>query len=50
MDIFVSIAELSSDYAMHFTKSGTTDYVIMKGPTKDLSQVYKLFHLKDKIT
>lgn len=26
---------------MHFTKSGTTDYVIMKGPAKDLSKVYK---------
>ncbi|XP_032687514.1 sushi, von Willebrand factor type A, EGF and pentraxin domain-containing protein 1-like isoform X2 [Odontomachus brunneus] len=31
--------ELSSDYAMHFTKSGTMDYVIMKGPTKDLFQL-----------
>ncbi|EFN77937.1 Sushi, von Willebrand factor type A, EGF and pentraxin domain-containing protein 1 [Harpegnathos saltator] len=31
--------ELSSDYAIRFTKSGTTDYVIMKGPTKDLSQL-----------
>jgi len=32
-------AELSADYVMHFMKSGTTDYVIMKGPEKDLLQV-----------
>ncbi|XP_012216127.2 sushi, von Willebrand factor type A, EGF and pentraxin domain-containing protein 1 isoform X1 [Linepithema humile] len=31
--------ELSADYVMHFTRSGTTDYVIMKGPEKDLSQL-----------
>ncbi|RLU26420.1 hypothetical protein DMN91_000214 [Ooceraea biroi] len=31
--------ELSSDYVMHFTKSGTTDYVITKGPARDLSQL-----------
>lgn len=32
-------AELSSDYVMHFTKSSTTDYVIVKELAKDLSQV-----------
>lgn len=32
-------AELLSNYVMHFTKSSTTDYVIVKGPAKDLSEV-----------
>ncbi|KAL0114992.1 hypothetical protein PUN28_010511 [Cardiocondyla obscurior] len=31
--------ELSSDYVMHFIKSGTTDYVAIKGPTRDLFQL-----------
>ncbi|XP_018392761.1 PREDICTED: sushi, von Willebrand factor type A, EGF and pentraxin domain-containing protein 1-like [Cyphomyrmex costatus] len=31
--------ELSSDYVMHFTKSGTTDYVAVKGPVKNLLQL-----------
>ncbi|KAG5311324.1 SVEP1 protein, partial [Acromyrmex insinuator] len=31
--------ELSSDYVMHFTKSGTTDYVAAKGPARDLLQL-----------
>ncbi|XP_071636943.1 sushi, von Willebrand factor type A, EGF and pentraxin domain-containing protein 1 [Temnothorax longispinosus] len=31
--------ELSSDYVMHFTKSGTTDYVAVKGPARDLLQL-----------
>ncbi|XP_011690241.1 PREDICTED: sushi, von Willebrand factor type A, EGF and pentraxin domain-containing protein 1-like [Wasmannia auropunctata] len=31
--------ELSSDYVMHFTKSGTTDYVAVKGPARDLPQL-----------
>lgn len=35
----MTITELLSDYVMHFTKSGTTDYVAAKGPAKDLLQV-----------
>lgn len=31
--------ELSSDYVVHFTKSGTTDYVDMKGPATNLLEV-----------
>ncbi|EFN68310.1 Sushi, von Willebrand factor type A, EGF and pentraxin domain-containing protein 1 [Camponotus floridanus] len=31
--------KLSSDYVMHFTKSSTTDYVIVKELAKDLSQL-----------
>ncbi|KAL6256847.1 hypothetical protein P5V15_011783 [Pogonomyrmex californicus] len=31
--------ELSSDYVIHFTKSGTTDYVTAKGPARDLLQL-----------
>ncbi|XP_011871381.1 PREDICTED: sushi, von Willebrand factor type A, EGF and pentraxin domain-containing protein 1-like [Vollenhovia emeryi] len=31
--------ELSSDYVMHFAKSGTTDYVAIKGPARDLLQL-----------
>ncbi|XP_015588785.1 sushi, von Willebrand factor type A, EGF and pentraxin domain-containing protein 1 [Cephus cinctus] len=31
--------KLSSDYVMHFTKSGTTDYVMIKAPGKDLTEL-----------
>ncbi|KAM0734376.1 Sushi, von Willebrand factor type A, EGF and pentraxin domain-containing protein 1 [Formica fusca] len=31
--------ELLSNYVMHFTKSSTTDYVIVKGPAKDFSEL-----------
>ncbi|XP_015174373.1 PREDICTED: sushi, von Willebrand factor type A, EGF and pentraxin domain-containing protein 1-like isoform X2 [Polistes dominula] len=31
--------ELTSDYVMHFTRSSTTDYVMMKGPIKNISEL-----------
>ncbi|XP_066591150.1 sushi, von Willebrand factor type A, EGF and pentraxin domain-containing protein 1-like isoform X2 [Prorops nasuta] len=31
--------ELSSDYVMHFSKSGITDYVMMKGPSRNISEI-----------
>lgn len=34
--------ELTSDYIMHFVRSSTTNYVMMKGPIKNISQVKKL--------
>ncbi|XP_023290329.1 sushi, von Willebrand factor type A, EGF and pentraxin domain-containing protein 1 [Orussus abietinus] len=30
--------KLSSDYVMHFTTSGTTDYVMMQGPSENITQ------------
>ncbi|XP_047361548.1 sushi, von Willebrand factor type A, EGF and pentraxin domain-containing protein 1-like isoform X4 [Vespa velutina] len=31
--------ELTSDYIMHFVRSSTTNYVMMKGPIKNMSQL-----------
>nr|XP_050859532.1 sushi, von Willebrand factor type A, EGF and pentraxin domain-containing protein 1-like isoform X2 [Vespula vulgaris] len=31
--------ELTSDYIMHFVRSSTTNYVMMKGPIKNISQL-----------
>ncbi|XP_031369830.1 sushi, von Willebrand factor type A, EGF and pentraxin domain-containing protein 1-like isoform X3 [Apis dorsata] len=42
--------ELSSDYVIHFTKSGTTDYASMKGPTKNLLKLTACLWLQSKNT
>ncbi|XP_012529984.1 sushi, von Willebrand factor type A, EGF and pentraxin domain-containing protein 1 isoform X2 [Monomorium pharaonis] len=42
--------ELSSDYVMHFTKSGTTDYVAAKGLARDLLQLSICLWLQSKDT
>ncbi|XP_017761718.1 PREDICTED: sushi, von Willebrand factor type A, EGF and pentraxin domain-containing protein 1-like [Eufriesea mexicana] len=42
--------KLSSDYTIHFTKSGTTDYISMKGPTTNLSKLSTCLWLQSKDT
>ncbi|KAG7203366.1 hypothetical protein KM043_013441 [Ampulex compressa] len=42
--------KLSSDYVLHFTKSGTTDYVMMKGPTRNLSELTVCLWLQSEDT
>ncbi|XP_076181652.1 sushi, von Willebrand factor type A, EGF and pentraxin domain-containing protein 1 isoform X2 [Ptiloglossa arizonensis] len=42
--------ELSSDYVMHFTKSGTTDYVSMKGGAMNLLELTTCLWLQSKDT
>ncbi|XP_076231899.1 sushi, von Willebrand factor type A, EGF and pentraxin domain-containing protein 1 isoform X3 [Calliopsis andreniformis] len=42
--------ELSSDYIIHFTKSGTTDYISMKGPAINLSKLTVCLWLQSKDT
>lgn len=37
-----SFSELISDYVMHFTTSGTTDYVTLPGPTHNLTEVKRI--------
>ncbi|XP_053975953.1 sushi, von Willebrand factor type A, EGF and pentraxin domain-containing protein 1-like [Hylaeus volcanicus] len=42
--------ELSSDYVMHFTKSGTTDYASMKGSAVNLLELTVCLWLQSKDT
>ncbi|XP_076749113.1 sushi, von Willebrand factor type A, EGF and pentraxin domain-containing protein 1 [Xylocopa sonorina] len=42
--------ELSSDYVIHFTKSGTTDYVSIKGPTINLWKLTTCLWLQSRDT
>ncbi|XP_076634348.1 sushi, von Willebrand factor type A, EGF and pentraxin domain-containing protein 1 [Colletes latitarsis] len=42
--------ELSSDYVIHFTKSGTTDYVSMKGPSINLLELTACMWLQSRDT
>ncbi|XP_026669674.1 sushi, von Willebrand factor type A, EGF and pentraxin domain-containing protein 1-like [Ceratina calcarata] len=42
--------ELSSDYVIHFVKSGTTDYVSIKGPSTNLSEISTCLWLQAKDT
>ncbi|CAK9810357.1 Sushi, von Willebrand factor type A, EGF and pentraxin domain-containing protein 1, partial [Anthophora quadrimaculata] len=42
--------KLSSDYVIHFSKSGTTDYVSMKGAVGNLSQLTACLWLQSKDT
>nr|XP_034194420.1 sushi, von Willebrand factor type A, EGF and pentraxin domain-containing protein 1-like [Osmia lignaria] len=42
--------ELSSDYVVQFTKSGTTDYVSMKGPVTNLLELTMCLWLQSKDT
>ena len=37
--MIIIFLELSSNYVMHFMKSGMTDYVKINGPEKDISEV-----------
>ncbi|KZC10086.1 Sushi, von Willebrand factor type A, EGF and pentraxin domain-containing protein 1 [Dufourea novaeangliae] len=50
LDEYFVIFKLLSDYVMHFTKSGTTDYVSMKGPTINLVQLTTCLWLQSKDT
>ncbi|XP_076647342.1 sushi, von Willebrand factor type A, EGF and pentraxin domain-containing protein 1 isoform X1 [Halictus rubicundus] len=42
--------ELSSDYVLHFTKSGTTDYVRMNGPAVNIAELTTCLWLQSKDT
>nr|XP_031840166.1 sushi, von Willebrand factor type A, EGF and pentraxin domain-containing protein 1-like isoform X1 [Nomia melanderi] len=42
--------ELSSDYVMHFAKSGTTDYIRMKGPSESIVELTTCLWLQSKDT